>query len=129
MNNLVRIATKQKVTWFFQCFKHQRELGDSQILHLINNNKIVPGSSHPFMSNKIQVKQFLFNKPLSVFFKEIIEFATLFFRKDRLANTKQTILLPTENTFLSSRNDSTNLLKCLMSINTFKGVLYPEKPR
>src|ERR1700748_3720670 len=95
MHDLVRIAAQQEMMSRLQRIEDQRELGVGEILHLVDDDKIVTrlGLGEPSVRDEIQVEELLLLEPDPILFEEIVHGrARLARRVERLAYAERLIL-------------------------------------
>ena len=72
MHDLVGVAAVQKLAGLLQTGQHQGQLHIGQVLHFVNDDKVVNrlGQGLPLVRHQVQVEQSGFGQPLPVTLKQ-----------------------------------------------------------
>ena len=88
MNDLVGIAAEKKATRLFEGLQHQRKLDARDVLHFVDNDKVVTRRCQrlPLLCNEVQVVKPGLGKPGPIFLVQVVESVAPVFGKDGLAH-------------------------------------------
>ena len=130
VDNLIGVATQHELAGAFERVQHQRKLRIGQVLHLIDDDKVVGRLCQrlPGVCHQVGVKQLVVGQPLAVFAKQVVDGSALLGRKNRLARPQRQIGFAAEHALGLAANDAAKFFKAGVRIGKAVLLLVAGKP-